>query len=169
MCKYLALTLKMGATMARFVLSNRRAGKFHESQKEASRQAMGTVLQNLQTKSIIHDNDPADLRARRVVVFEANPAEIAATQVNLPPDALLEPEILHFPELHLPADFAGLFRALPVPLAPGVNPLMLRIRIQGNGQPLANATAILFLRGLGGIESHMKALSNPAGEMVFHY
>lgn len=56
--------------MPRYVLVNRRAGKFTTEQKHASRATVAMTLASLQGSSrIISDKDPADELARRVVVL----------------------------------------------------------------------------------------------------
>ena len=85
--------------MARYVMANRRAGKFMEGQKRASREALETGFSNLFAASvdIIGDHAPADELARRVVVFDADPEEVTAKASALSADVMVEPEILHFP------------------------------------------------------------------------
>lgn len=85
--------------MARFVMANRRAGKFLEAEKVASRQAIDAGFNRLFAANVdvVNDLNPADAKARRVMVFEADPEEIAAKAQTLPADVLVEPEILHFP------------------------------------------------------------------------
>ena len=86
--------------MPRYVLVNRRAGKFTAEQKHASRAAVAMTLARFQGSSrIVSDKDPADELARRVVVFDADASRVASIQASLPPDAVLEPLIrrsLHF-------------------------------------------------------------------------
>lgn len=85
--------------MARYVMANRRAGKFLESQKSASREALDFGFNNLFAASVdvVNDLAPPDALARRVVVFDGDPEEVAAKATALPTDVIVEPEILHFP------------------------------------------------------------------------
>ena len=63
--------------MARYVMANRRAGKFREEEKLSSREAVENVMKSsfLSGASIAAANDPPQDTARRVVIFEANDAE----------------------------------------------------------------------------------------------
>lgn len=84
--------------MARYVMANRRAGRFLEIEKRASRAALETGFNNLFAASVdvIGDTAPADDLARRVVVFDADPEEVTAKATTLSSDVIVEPEILHF-------------------------------------------------------------------------
>ena len=85
--------------MARYVMANRRAGKFLDVQKRSSRVALEAGFTSLFAASVdvINDLAPADELARRVVVFDADPEEVSAKASTLPTDVIVEPEILHFP------------------------------------------------------------------------
>jgi hypothetical protein len=52
-------------------MANRRAGKFHEFEKEASRAALDAGFSQLFAGSVrvVNDRNPQDRRARRVVLF----------------------------------------------------------------------------------------------------
>ena len=103
--------------MARYVVANRRSGKFQEKEKLAAREALGTVFERVtENACVIHDYAPIDTGARRVVIFEAEPAEVAAKTRDLPADVLVEPEILHSCS---PMDFSGIGRTFPPAPAPG--------------------------------------------------
>jgi len=85
---------KEGGLMPRYVLVNRRAGKFTTEQKHASRAAVAMTLASFQGSSrIVSDKNPTDELARRVVVFDADASRVASMQASLPPDAVLEPLI----------------------------------------------------------------------------
>ena len=56
--------------MPRYVMANRRAGKFRESDKAASREAVAMALSTFTGINVVHDNSPEDTYARRVVVFD---------------------------------------------------------------------------------------------------
>ena len=128
--------------MARFVMANRRAGKFHEFEKVASRAALESGFSQLFAASvnIINDLNPADTQARRVVVFEADPVEVSAKAASLPADVMLEPEILHFPI----AAVAGMQAAPMVDLTAAGPQVTFTVFITGGGAPLFGATVILF-------------------------
>ena len=86
--------------MARYVMANRRAGKFQDDQKRSSRAALESGFNDMFAASadMVTDLAPADELARRVVVFDADPEEVAAKAATLPADVIVEPEILHFRE-----------------------------------------------------------------------
>ena len=155
--------------MARYVMANRRAGKFLDVQKTASRAALEVGFSNLFAASVnvVNDLAPTDELARRVVVFDADPEEVSAKAVTLPTDVIVEPEILHFP--------VGGSRGKARPVAPAtdrsalsapaVNPAALAgaplatladvtaaptftIGVTGSGAPLHGAEVMLFLAGV---------------------
>ncbi|HET9372619.1 MAG TPA: hypothetical protein VFO19_20290, partial [Vicinamibacterales bacterium] len=85
--------------MARYVMANRRAGKFLDAEKRASRDAIESGFERLFARGVdlIGDLAPADELARRVLVFDADPIEVSAKAGTLSRDVIVEPEILHFP------------------------------------------------------------------------
>ena len=109
--------------MARFVMTNRRAGKFRAAEKRSSRSSLDFAFSAKLERNVnvIGDTQPQDDEARRVVVFEATPEEVAAKSAELPADVIVEPEILHFPLNGMRFHTALLpFVAGAQPLEPGV-------------------------------------------------
>lgn len=70
--------------MPRYVLVNRRAGMFTNDAKLASRAAVATSLGLLRNIRVVEDRDPKDEFARRVVLLDADAADIAAIHAKLP-------------------------------------------------------------------------------------
>ena len=70
--------------MAKYIMSNRRAGKFQDSEKLASRDSLETVKTSnfMLGSSIIKENSPKHETSRKIVVFEAEPAEMAAKRTT---------------------------------------------------------------------------------------
>ena|SRR5438874_2732609 len=81
----------------RYVMANRRAGKFSPPEKISARAALASALGSLGTAKILADLSPEDPTARRVVVFDAEPSELAAKVASFSPDAVVEPEVLFYP------------------------------------------------------------------------
>ena len=137
--------------MPRYVLVNRRAGKFSAEAKHASRAQVATALARIEgSAKIIADKDPADDLARRVVVFDADPAAVAKLQASLSPDAILEPLIRR--SLHrrvLPMGFANV---TPLPETAGGSS-QYQVKITAGGQALAGIQVIFYFRGPGGAPS----------------
>jgi subtilisin len=151
--------------MARYVMANRRAGKFQEIEKKASRAAIESGFTRLFAGNvdIVNDRNPADALARRVVVFDAEPAEVAAKAPTLSSDVIVEPEILHFPTSFV----AGVDAAavLDMPLAgPQVTFLAL---VTGNGAPLAGAKVILFAVDQFNQQKRMTQVTDSTGAANF--
>jgi subtilisin family serine protease len=125
----------------RFVMANRRAGKIGTA-RQVSRFAIDRVFASIAPSvDLLADNNPENTSARRVVVFDADPAEVRAKVTD--PNVLVEPEILHWTDVIPPPGLGG-----PIPM--GAPPAMLgtstaRIDVTGNSQPLANATVMLYL------------------------
>jgi hypothetical protein len=156
--------------MARYVMSNRRAGKFRKEQKLASRDALASTLSQLSAGiDVVHDREPEEETARRVVVFEATPGEIEAKSKQLPmsEDVLIEAEIQHFHEPAYPADFAGLGRRSFDHLPPVGDGEGLEVEVRGDGSPLAGAEVLLFLRGLGGMQNKLRQTTGDDGRVEF--
>lgn len=156
--------------MARFVMANRRAGKFQQSEKLASREALASTLDRLSGGiEIVKDFKPRRKSARRVVLFEADHREMEAKATDLPADVMVEPEILHWQEPAYPAEFAGLRQTASENRMPLGDGNALTLRILGNGEPLAGASATLFVRGVGGAQNTLEAVSNDHGEAKFDF
>jgi len=158
--------------MARFVLSNRRAGKFEEAEKIASRRAAAAAFEDLFAGSSdpVGRLSPADETAREVVVFDADPVEVAAKLPGPGGDVIVEPEILHYPSAALPLDVAHLradTAAGPALAGQGVD---LDIRVEGpTGEPLEGAEALLFLRGPGGLGNRLRRMTDAGGKASFQF
>src|SRR5688572_26779320 len=92
--------------MAKYVLSHRRAGKFSSHEKVAAREAAATTFESLFAASadVVGAMRPKAETGREIIVFEASSTEVAAKQAEVGPDVLLEPEILHYPDITLPLD-----------------------------------------------------------------
>ncbi|HEX2443902.1 MAG TPA: S8 family serine peptidase [Vicinamibacterales bacterium] len=160
--------------MARYVMANRRAGKFNEAEKKASRAALDAGFNELfaTSVSVVADRNPQDELARRVVVFDGDPEEVAAKAATLPADVMLEPEILHFPlvqtlERHPGARVVGL-RSSTVLDLPSAAPLAaFTATITGSGAPLFGAEVILFLTDPFNSQRNMTQISDRNGTVSF--
>ena len=157
--------------MARYVMSNRRAGRFRDSDKRASRGALSSVLQTMPAEvRVTRDNAPDDALARHTVVFEAEPAEIAALRARSPDSVIIEPEIVHHHVTCPPVDFLATAPARLAALAEGAaeGPTSrLRATLTGEGRALANAEVQLFLRASGTVQRQLDAVSDAAGRVTF--
>ena len=152
--------------MARYVMANRRAGKFLEVEKRASRAAVAAGFNQLSASvDVIADRNPADELARRVIVFEAEPEEIAAKAAALPTDCIVEAEILHFPlgqtlERRPGARIIGQRSSTVLDLSAIDAPLTaFTAMVSGSGAPLFGAEAILFLRDQFNQQSNITQIS----------
>lgn len=156
--------------MPRFVMANRRAGKFEAQEKIRSRESLTNVMNSsfMTGASVTTVNEPAQETARTVVRFEANEAEVAAKREALPSDIIIEPEILHFNDSIRPIELASLARdALDGPIAFGRTET-LDLTIQGNGSPLNGADVILYLRA-GRITRSAKKTTGQNGRVRFTF
>lgn len=155
--------------MARYVMANRRAGKFQRNEKLASREAVATSLNMLSDGiDVIRDFNPRRKTARRVVLFDADQAAIRAKEPKLPSDVIVEPEILHWSDPAYPAEFAGL-RNTAVDRLPMGNGSSLCVNVRGDGEPMVGANATLFLRGVGGVQNSQQATSDDDGMLKFEF
>jgi subtilisin len=155
--------------MARFVIANRRAGKFHETEKRAARLAMDHAVATIAGAiNIVGDNQPPLDTDRHVMVIEAEPADVMLVAAS--PEVIVEPEIIHWPadRLRTPADFIHSARsalAAPVPAGSAV----VDVTVTGCGSPLEHADVLLFLRGPGGLDRRLEATTDAGGNVSFSF
>ena len=135
--------------MAKFVLVNRRAGLFTDATKHASRASVATTLGVLGAQArVLSDHDPADPLARRVVVFEADAAHVAAMRARMDPHAIIEP--LVYRHLHR---FAPLMFRRAVPLGKRVHhgsASVFQATVTGAGTALGGIDVMLYLSDASG-------------------
>lgn len=153
----------------KYVMANRRAGKFHETEKRASRESAERALSLMSTFSdSVGQHTPEDPLARLVAVFEAAPEEVTAKAAQLGPDVILEEERLRYPSVSVPLDLmTAATQAAFVP--PATVTQTLRVTVRGNGVPLANAEVFLFIRGPGGRMGRRVARSEATGNASFSF
>lgn len=157
--------------MARFIMANRRAGKFRETEKRASRASLDvTFAERLEgSVKVFGDTQPENDNERRIIKFEASPAEVAAKIKELPSDVIIEPEILHYPLL------GPRFHSSWLPFVAGAQPLdagagmSLRVHVTGGGSDLLGATLTLYLRGALGRSIKMTEITSASGTVSFDY
>jgi len=154
--------------MPRYVLVNRRAGKFTAEAKEASRAHVASALARLEgSVRVVADKDPKDELARRVVIFDADASAVAKMQASLNPDTILEPLIRRSLHRRRPL---GVSRALS---AAGGGGTPYQVRITAGGRPLAGIQVMFYFSGSGTQVQTVNTDSNgiatasvPAGSQV---
>jgi len=156
--------------MAKFVIANRRARKFKDAEKQASRAALDRALLTLGPSiRVLRDHQPRDLSLRRVLVFEADATEMAEKARALPEDVMLEPEILHWTDHVLPPDLRRLQRAsVAEPFLVGFG-IELGVEVTGGGQALEHAEVILVLQTWGRIQRTLAGHTDADGRVKFSY
>lgn len=150
--------------MARFVIANRRSGKFTVEEKIASRSAMASAVNFISSAEIVEDNDPDDETARRIAIVEADSAEVAAHMADFGDDVIVEPEILHWPSRTPPRDLSGAAPAIaagPADAAAGV-----MIQVQGDAGPLQSCKLKIYVRGWSGTQK-LDGITDAAGRYLF--
>lgn len=152
--------------MPRFVVANRRAGKFDDAGKVAARVAMDRAVASVASAiSIVGDNEPPSELERRVLVIDADAQDISALAA---PDILVEPEIEHWPARLPLAEFAQAGeQMLRAPVGNGDGKLTVHVR--GSGQPLLGASVRLFLRAPGGTQRELAAITKARGRVTFSF
>jgi subtilisin family serine protease len=153
--------------MARYVMANRRSGKFSVAEKIASRASISQVMSGsfLAGASIIRRNTPRHEIDRQLVLFEADPTEMEAKIKALPADVIVEPEIIHQKlNFYRPMDFLGIAAGssaslLAQPLGTTTN---FSVRVKSGAAPLPNAEVSLFLRFLRS-DREAKAITDATG------
>lgn len=157
--------------MARYVMSNRRAGKFTTEEKLASRASVSKVLGGplMAGASILRESVPKQETARHLILFEAEPAEVAAKVSNLPKDVIVEPEILHYTDIYRPMDFLDITRAsLDAPVKFGKTQT-LQVTVKGENKLLHKAEVHLYLRTVGGGGRQLIEFTNKQGRVKFEF
>lgn len=140
--------LRTARQKTRFVMANRRAGKFGDA-RLVSRFAMNKTMDLLSAGAdILADFNPPDEFARRVTVFDADPAEVVGKVTD--PNVIVEPEILHWKDAIPPADLLPA-RHESSALAMAAD-LTLDVTVTGGGKPLPHADVILYSKTLAGLE-----------------
>ena len=81
----------------RYVMASWRAGKFTEGAKYSARASVASTLEQLNPTNIVAVLAPLDKSLREIAIFDAHPSDIEQIRPNLPPDVILEEEILLWP------------------------------------------------------------------------
>ena len=153
--------------MAKFILVNRRAGLFTDTAKHASRAAVASALGMFGTQAkVVADHNPTDMLARRVVVFEADAANVAAMQSRLAPDAIIEP--LVYRQLHHQRRPASLRRAAALDsqvLKTAKSSFILMIT--AGGRPLGGIDVIAYVRDSAGSPNPTMLRADANGRVQF--
>lgn len=155
--------------MTRYVISNRRAGRFRRAEKEASRGSLAATLARLPSAAtLVCDNAPVDDTSRHTVILDVSPVDIARVRAMASDDVIVEPEILHHRVTSVPADFlVPDAHWLSAPLMAGDG--LLEVKVTGAGKALPDATVQLFLRGVGGLQRQLAELSDRRGNVTFRF
>ncbi len=149
--------------MPRYVLVNRRAGKFTAEQKLASRAAVATVLTQFEGSSrVIADKDPSDDLARRVIVFDADAAQVAKIQSSLPADAILEPLIRRTLHHKTPIELTRSLPAAAIAARNNAAPAY-RVTVTGGGSPLPGIEVLFYVRDPSGQVRTVQATTDEQG------
>lgn len=158
----------MGRPMARYVLSHKQAGVSDAGARRTGRERASAGFSRLfeAGADIIGITAPSAKSRREVIVFDASPSEIVAKSRQLPPDVMLEPEILHFPMRTQP-EFGA--RRGAVDPAKGLGSgEVFEVVVTGAGVPLAEVVAELTLRRGGRVHTLVEA-TDPAGWARFEF
>ncbi len=158
----------------KFVVSHRRAGKFQDSEKKASRNAVASMLSTISSAPgskipIIEDRAPDDTKARRTLVMEGHEADFQAAKRDAPDDVIVEP-LIEYHHGNAPmrrfrtADIVSPASSFPTGTGNVVN-----IRVKGRGQPLSNATVMLFVRELSGNIRRLNQVTDANGLAEFNF
>ena len=149
--------------MPRYVLANRRAGKYTTEEKHASRAAVAMTLTHLEGISrVIHDKNPSDSLARRVVVLDAEIAQIAGMRAALPPDAILEPLVRRSLHRRVPMVMRG---AMPMAALAVSGATAYSVTLNGGGQPLAGIQVLFYFQDPSGQIQTTQAPTDDQGQV----
>lgn len=164
--------------MAKYVMSNRRAGKFSDEAKLASRASLEISFSQLSGSVDMIGDTAKGETSRRTIFFLADPSEIESKREAFGPDVIIEPEIIHHKMLD---NFAfDLMKAVPLDLVPAfrgaaADPRFLGteketiVTVRGNRKLLHGAEVILFLSGPGGLRERVEKRTDSKGKARFNY
>jgi hypothetical protein len=151
--------------MTKYVLVNRRAGLFTDTAKHASRASVASTLSRFGAQAkVLADHDPKDSLARRVVVFEADAAHVAAMRATLAPDAIIEPLVYRHLHAHRRP---GLLRgAVPLNVQKlGTTKKQFLATITAEGGPLSGIDVIVYLADAFGNVSTTTVTTDAGGRV----
>lgn len=159
--------------MPKFVMSHRRAGRFRIEEKLASRAAMERSMvrvESMAATTVLFDNAPVDDLSRRIVVFEADPEDLAGIALAAGSEVLIEPELLRWPMTPVyPPEFRQLQNGGAASAAPAGVGMTFVVTAQSAGAPLAHATVYLFLQGSGGSRTSVIGETDAGGRVTFDH
>lgn len=164
--------------MAKYVMSNRRAGKFTDDAKIASRASLNLSLERIGGSVDLLGDRARSETSRRTVFFQADPSEIEAKRETFGPDVIIEPEIIHLKMVD-PQSF-DLMKAVPLDLVPAFRQEAAdqqylgkdketTVIVKGNKKSLRGAEVSLFLTGPGGIRERIEKRTDSKGTANFKY
>lgn len=154
----------------KFVVANRRAGKFRETDKEASRNAVKSFLSTMTSghhPPILQDREPDDRQARRTVVMEGNETDYQTAKRDAPGDVIVEPLIEHQHGNALFRSFRAVDVVSPASSFPTGTGNQVKFTVRGRGKPLASATVMLFVRELTGRVRRLDRVTDGSGEVTY--
>ena len=154
----------------KFVVSHRRAGKFRETDKQASRGALDATVAALSSRpasKVLNDREPRDNLARRTLLLEGSEADYEALKKDAAEDVIVEPLIEHFHDNSLFGRFRTADIVSPTSSFPTGTGNTHTIRVRGRGQPLENATVMLFVRELTGHLRRIDRITDETGEAMY--
>ncbi|MDE0331669.1 MAG: S8 family serine peptidase [Nitrospinae bacterium] len=156
--------------MSRFLMTNRRAGKFSNSEKLKSRKALLETMDSSFISNVdkIIESKPKRDTARAVVYFEAEDEFINQKKDSIDRDVIIEPEIFHYNSSIRPAELVQLPRSSLSDDVNFGNTINFNLTIQGAGNPLYGCEVILHLR-TGGINRSTSRVTNRNGRVRFTF
>jgi subtilisin family serine protease len=178
-------TSGLAVTGARFIISNRIAGKRDVSLQKASRDAFDTRFQETLAANIDILGDSAKSRkggeaVRRVIFFEGDQVELAQKRKDLSADFMIEPERPRIPMLFNPLRYlatsaspaevstaAILALAVGMPAGAGAT---LELKVSAGGKPVKGAAVTLLLASkVGGQSTQEQMPTGDGGSVSLQY
>lgn len=156
--------------MSRFVMANRRAGKFTKEEKLKSRQALSDIMHSdfMTGVQVIKVDEPRYETARQVVTFEADDAEITSRKAQgFDEDVIVEPEIIHYYDSSRPMEFLERPRRPSGQIRFG-GLTRLSLTVQGRDEPLRDANVTLYLK-LGDVSAATTKKTTQKGRVHFEF
>lgn len=154
----------------KFVIANRRAGKFRETEKRASRTAVKSLLNTMTSgphTPVLQDREPDDKEARRTIIMEGNEVDYQTAKREAPDDVIVEPLIEHHHGNTVFRNFQTEDVVSPIGSFPTGSGNQIKFTVRGRGKGLANATVMLFVRELTGRVRRLDRVTDSSGNVNY--
>ena len=149
--------------MPKYVLVNRRAGRFTAQAKLASRASIASALSLVPNNAILDDRVPSDKLARRVAVLDLDEAEATRLASQVTSDVVLEPLIIRKLHHRKPAELRNA-TLVTTAAAVAAGAGRYQVTIKGGGKPLGDIDVMFYVSDPFGTITTVTARASANGQ-----